>query len=322
MDKSKSTMAEQVARVCCDFQQQRTGHAPKAVTVVLSGDTLVVTLHDALSPAERAVVNSPAGAAQLREFHHELFQNSAGVLQQEIERITGIAVREAAAEVETTTGAVIQVFTSGTMAHVFQLAGSLSAEAWNGRGPPDRGEFDDTPIRLHEEPPEGAGSGRGSVLNELDRSISAERNGKQRARQLSQRRKRPAMLTNRRRTPGGRAAVIYVTVGALIDVWSGIWGFYLFNNPARGVTPSYWCYGFLLTGAALVLIGLAIGWFGRSRHARRHPAPHEGVSSKMAANGLPVDSKSPVLSAAKLAAAPRIALRRATQSEFDDESMF
>ena len=38
-------MAEQIAQAATAFQQQRTGHEPKSVSVVLSGDTLVVTLH-------------------------------------------------------------------------------------------------------------------------------------------------------------------------------------------------------------------------------------------------------------------------------------
>jgi hypothetical protein len=45
-----------------------------------------------------------------------------------------VAVREAAAEVEPTTGAVVQAFTSGTMVQVFQLAQSVSAEDWSGVG--------------------------------------------------------------------------------------------------------------------------------------------------------------------------------------------
>ena len=137
MATSTSTMAQQVAKAANDFQLKRTGHAPKAVTVVLSDDTLVVTLHEALSPAEKALARSADGAAQVQEFHRQLFQSSLDSLRQEIERITGVAVREATAEVETTTGAVVHVFTSGTMVQVFQLAQSVTAEAWNGQGPGD-----------------------------------------------------------------------------------------------------------------------------------------------------------------------------------------
>jgi uncharacterized protein YbcI len=131
------TMAEQVAEAVSSFQKRRTGYPPKAVTVVLSEDTLVVTLHEALSPAEKALSRTAEGAVQLQEFHRQLFKNSADLLRQEIKRITGVAVGEAAAEIETTTGAVVHAFTTGTMVQVFRLAGRISAESWNQSGRDD-----------------------------------------------------------------------------------------------------------------------------------------------------------------------------------------
>jgi uncharacterized protein YbcI len=138
MDKTNPTMAEQVAQAARDFQAQRTGHVPKAVTVVLSNDTLVITLHEALTPAERALAKSAAGAAKVQEFHRQLFANSADSLRQEIKRITGVQVCEATAEVETTTGTVVQVFTSGTMVQVFQLAHGITEKTWNESSLPGR----------------------------------------------------------------------------------------------------------------------------------------------------------------------------------------
>ena len=137
MKKLDPTMAEQVAQAISVFQERRTGYPPKAVTVVLSDDTLVVTLHEALSPAEKALASTPEGAAQVQVFHRELFRSSVDLLREEIRRITGIAVGEAAAEVETTTGAVVHAFTSGSMVQVFRLSGRISAETWN------RSELDD-----------------------------------------------------------------------------------------------------------------------------------------------------------------------------------
>jgi uncharacterized protein YbcI len=135
MDKSKATRAEQIARAASAFEQQRTGHAPKSVTVVLSEDTLVITLREALSVAEKAVALSPTGAAQMQEFHRQLFNNSCQPLRQEIERITGVEVREATAEVETTTGAVMQRFATGTVVQVFLLDRNVPGETWSGSGP-------------------------------------------------------------------------------------------------------------------------------------------------------------------------------------------
>ena len=88
-----------------------------------------------VSPAEKALARTSEGATQVQEFHRQLFKNSADLLRQEIKRITGVAVGEAAAEIETTTGAVVHAFTTGTMVQVFQLAGTISAETWNGSGP-------------------------------------------------------------------------------------------------------------------------------------------------------------------------------------------
>ncbi len=136
MNKSQSTMAQQIARAAIAFEQRRTGnHVPKSVTVVLSEGTLVITLHEALSPAERALAQSPAGAAQMQEFHRKLFASASDSLRQEIKRITGMEVREATAEIEPASGAVVQAFTTGTVVQVFLLAGSTPTEAWSGSAP-------------------------------------------------------------------------------------------------------------------------------------------------------------------------------------------
>ena len=131
MDTSNSTTARQLAQAASAFEQQRTGHAPKSVTVVLSEGTLVITLHEALSPAERVLSKSPAGAAQVQEFHRQLFASSSDSLRQEIKRITGMEVREATAEIEPASGAVVQAFTTGTVVQVFLLAGSSPTETWS-----------------------------------------------------------------------------------------------------------------------------------------------------------------------------------------------
>jgi uncharacterized protein YbcI len=132
MIKANAGMAEQIAQAAMAFEKRRTGHAPKSVTVVLSENTLVITLHGALSPAEQALAQSPAGAAQFQEFHRQLFLSSAAALRQEIKRITGVEVREATAEVEPATGTVVQAFTSGTVVQVFLLAGDVPGERWSG----------------------------------------------------------------------------------------------------------------------------------------------------------------------------------------------
>jgi uncharacterized protein YbcI len=134
MDTTKLTMTQQVAQAVMAFQKKTTGHAPKAATVVLSDNTLVIAMHEALSPAEKDMAKSPSGAAKVQEFHRQLFSTSSQPLRDEIQRITGVQVREAVAEVEPTTGAVVCAFASGTMVQVFQLDQSILAQTWNGGG--------------------------------------------------------------------------------------------------------------------------------------------------------------------------------------------
>jgi uncharacterized protein YbcI len=138
MEKSDPTVAQQIAQAAIAFEQQRTGHTPKSVTVVLSDSTLVITLHGVLSEAEKVLARSPEGAAQLQDFHRQLFANASESLRQEIKRITGVEVREATAEVEPTTGTVVGVFTTGTTVQVYLLAHAVPAGSWSGNKPDDQ----------------------------------------------------------------------------------------------------------------------------------------------------------------------------------------
>jgi uncharacterized protein YbcI len=128
MNKHDSTDVEQIAEVVAAFQEQSTGHKPETVTVVLSEDTLVITMHEALSPAEKALAKIADGAARVQEFHRRLFATSSETLRNEIKRITGRTIREAAAKFESTSDSIAHAFATGTMVQVFLLAPNASAK--------------------------------------------------------------------------------------------------------------------------------------------------------------------------------------------------
>ena len=139
MNKPKSNMAQQIAQVAKAFEQERTGHGPRSVTVLLSDDALVIALHGALSEAEKAVAKNPEGAAKVQEFHRQLFASAAGTLRQEIERITGVKVREATSEIEPSSGTVVRAFASGTVVQVFLLADNVVTDVWSNDRPSGKG---------------------------------------------------------------------------------------------------------------------------------------------------------------------------------------
>jgi uncharacterized protein YbcI len=134
---SNSPMAEKVAQAAMAFEQRRTGHTPKWVTVVMCETTLVITLHEALSPAEMVLAKTPAGAAQVQAFHHGLFANAAEAMRQEIKKISGVEVREAREEIKTTNCTVVQTFANGTVVQVYLLACNVPTQTWSGNGSPD-----------------------------------------------------------------------------------------------------------------------------------------------------------------------------------------
>lgn len=132
----KLSMAQQIAEAASAFETRRTGIVPTSVSVVQCDGTLVITLHGALSPAERTLAaQSPEAAARVQEFHRQLFASAADSLRQDIKRITGVAVREAAAEIEPESGTVVGVFTSGTTVQVYLLTRSIPAHVWNENTP-------------------------------------------------------------------------------------------------------------------------------------------------------------------------------------------
>lgn len=128
---------------------------------------------------------------------------------------------------------------------------------------------------------------------------------------------------------GPRTAIIYITVGALIDVWTAVWYFAFVRGVEGGLSRNtqFWLWGFFLTGLTLVLVGLFLGRIGRAARkaemppkeatqaeaeiqataaATPHPViPGAGVVPNMAA-GMAAATASP-MAGAPAAAAPAVA---------------
>lgn len=121
------SMAQQIGQSAIALEEQRLGRKPKSVTVVIGGDTLVITMHGVLSPAEMSMAVNAAAAAQLQEFHQYLFDHSITALRQEIRRITGLEICDVAKD----KAAAVQVVPIGTVVQVFLLAGRIPADSWS-----------------------------------------------------------------------------------------------------------------------------------------------------------------------------------------------
>jgi len=126
---SSSAVSKELADIALAMQSERTGHTPKAVTVVASDETVVVTLQEALTPAEKVLARTEAGASKVEDYHRALFAVSCNELRREIQRLTGRKVREAAVVMEPASGSIVHAFPSGTMVQIFQLEPFAAAAA-------------------------------------------------------------------------------------------------------------------------------------------------------------------------------------------------
>ncbi len=94
---------------------------------------------------------------------------------------------------------------------------------------------------------------------------------------------------------GPKAAIIYITLGALIDVWTAVWYFTAGRTEPLGDTTRFWLFGLFLSGVTLMLIGFFLGQIGRAARKAEMP-PAEAVKAEannppvMVANQQPVPS--------------------------------
>ena len=77
------------------------------------------------------------GTTQVLECHRRLFAEFSDEFQREIRRITGLDVRDSAAEIETATGTIVHAFACDTMVLVLVLAQNVSADDCSRTGPGD-----------------------------------------------------------------------------------------------------------------------------------------------------------------------------------------
>jgi hypothetical protein len=94
---------------------------------------------------------------------------------------------------------------------------------------------------------------------------------------------------------GPRTAIIYITVGTLIDVWTTVWYFARDPNGEMTQNTRFWLLGLFLTGLTLVLIGFFLGHIGRSARKAELPpkdaqADETAIQKTAAANPQPVVS--------------------------------
>jgi hypothetical protein len=71
------------------------------------------------------------------------------------------------------------------------------------------------------------------------------------------------MADHPRQASSATTAVLYITAGSLMAIWSAVTYFYLIRHEARDFAY-LWCYGFFFSGIVLIGIGITLGHIGRA----------------------------------------------------------
>ena len=116
-------------------------------------------------------------------------------------------------------------------------------------------------------------------------------------------------------------AIIYITVGALMDVWTAVYYFAFINDapPDSRHLTMFWLAGFFFTGVILIVIGFALGPIGRAaRQAEMPPAEvtPQAAQAEMNAARAPVIAPTAVAPTIQPSPAPAVpaAARAVTRS--------
>lgn len=121
MDQFQRKIGQKIAQETGAFEQRCTNQEREWAVVFLNEETLVIVLHGSLTATENTAAQSPAGLAQIQEFHRQLFADDSAILFQKIKNITGLGICDTAVEIDPMIGSVVLLFTTDTVGGRFLL---------------------------------------------------------------------------------------------------------------------------------------------------------------------------------------------------------
>ena len=120
-------LARKVARAIGCFEHALLDRVPRSVTIVTSGDGVVVSLHESFSPLERRLAAGSGGCCRVRAFHHGIFASSRDAFVDHVRSSTGVALDAAIVHVDPATGSILKTFTTDPSVEMFLLGEGLPA---------------------------------------------------------------------------------------------------------------------------------------------------------------------------------------------------
>jgi len=120
-------LARKVARAIGCFEHALLDRVPRSVTIVTSGDGVVVSLHESFSPIERRLAAGSGGCCRVEEFHRGIFTSSRDAFVDHVRSSTGVALDAGIVHVDPATGSILKTFTTDPSVELFLLGEGLPA---------------------------------------------------------------------------------------------------------------------------------------------------------------------------------------------------
>jgi hypothetical protein len=117
---SLQRLSRRIAQAAGSFEHLLMHRAPASITIVATDQSLVLTIHEPFSPAERRLAaDGGSGLSRVAEYHRSLFDNSLDALCRHVRLLSGVELHGAAIHVDARTGSVLKTLTTKAAVDTF-----------------------------------------------------------------------------------------------------------------------------------------------------------------------------------------------------------
>lgn len=107
---TKGQLEAEIAKAITQFEREHLGRGPREARCWIIEDLILVRLRGVLTPAEERLARDPEGRSLVKQVRMQLMESSRPLLEDIIQRMTGIPLVSLHSDISTRTGERILVF--------------------------------------------------------------------------------------------------------------------------------------------------------------------------------------------------------------------
>ncbi len=111
MTKTQGQIEAEIGNALIQFEKDYLGRGPQETKAFIIQDMILVRLKGVLTPAEQQLAKNPEGMNLIKKIRSNLMEQGRALVQEMIEKITGIKVVSLHTDISTKTGERVIIFT-------------------------------------------------------------------------------------------------------------------------------------------------------------------------------------------------------------------